>query len=117
MKPSWTTTKLTPVEGAAARPNTSREPAIRVAIFHQTGLVRLALFAGGTAFLLGYGTFLNLAPLEFGEVVGLYIATLFVVWQIINFVIFRSVPSVPVLAGGALIVAGGLIVSFWKTAS
>jgi len=25
--------------------------------------------------------FLNLAPIEFGRVVGLYIATLFVVWQ------------------------------------
>ena len=37
------------------------------------------LFLAGAALLLGYGTFLNLAPLEFGQVVGLYLATLFVV--------------------------------------
>ncbi len=43
-----------------------------------------------------YGSFLNLAPLEFGRVVGLYIATLFVVWQVINFVVFRSVPTLPI---------------------
>ena len=40
--------------------------------------------------LAGYGTFLNLAPLEFGKVVGLYIATLFVVWQVITFFAFRT---------------------------
>ena len=51
----------------------SGDAAIRVAIFHQSGMARLALFAGGTAFLLGYATFLNLAPLEFGEVVGLFV--------------------------------------------
>ena len=37
------------------------------------------------------------------------------VWQVITFIAFRSVPSAPVLLGGGLIVAGGLIVSFWKT--
>ena len=51
-----------------------------------------------------YGVMLNLAPLPFERVVGLYIATLFVVWQIVSFFTFRSVPSFPILAGGALIV-------------
>ena len=55
-----------------------------------------------------------LAPIEFNHVVGLYIATLFVVWQIVNFVMFRTLPDMPILVGGALIVAGGLIVTFWK---
>jgi hypothetical protein len=31
--------------------------------------------------------------------VGLYIATLFIVWQIVNFVAFRSVPNTPILLG------------------
>ena len=46
--------------------------------------------------------------------VGLYIATLFIVWQVINYAFFRTLPTLPILAGGALIVAGGAIVSFWK---
>jgi hypothetical protein len=74
---------------------------------------RIALFAGGAALLFGYGLFLNLAPIEFRRVVGLYIATLFVVWQVVNFIFFKTIPTAPVLVGGALIVAGGLVVSFW----
>ncbi len=94
----------------------SGDAVVRLAIFNHAGPVRLALFLGGAALVFGYATFLNLAPLEFGQVVGLYIATLFVVWQAINFLVFRSVPTLPILAGGMLIVAGGLVVSFWKAA-
>src|SRR5689334_11088748 len=94
----------------------SGDALIRKSLYEHAGLARLGLFLLGTILLAGYGTFLNLAPLEFGQVVGLYIATLFVMWQIINFVFFRSLPTAPILAGGALIVAGGLIVSFWKSA-
>ena len=57
---------------------------------------------------------LNLAPQPFARVVDLYLATLFVVWQIISYVAFRAVPTPPILIGGALIVIGGLIVSFWQ---
>ena len=89
---------------------------IRKSLFEHQGLARIGLFLAGAALLAGYGTFLNLAPLEFGKVVGLYIATLFVVWQVITFFAFRTLPTVPVMLGGTLIVAGGLIVSFWKAA-
>jgi hypothetical protein len=47
-------------------------------------------------------------------VAGLYIATLFIVWQVLNFAFFRALPTVCVLTGGALIFAGGAIVSFLK---
>jgi small multidrug resistance family-3 protein len=94
----------------------SGDAIIRKSLFEHAGMARLVLFLLGAAFLAGYGTFLNLAPLEFGQVVGLYIATLFVMWQIINFLFFRQIPTLPVLAGGALIVTGGLVVSFWKAA-
>jgi hypothetical protein len=94
----------------------SGDALIRKSLFDHTGLARIGLFAAGAALLAGYGTFLNLAPLEFGKVVGLYIATLFIVWQVITFFAFRTLPTVPVMLGGALIVAGGLIVSFWKSA-
>ena len=92
----------------------SGDALIRKSLFNHAGWARLGLFVLGTGLLAGYGTCLNLAPLEFGQVVGLYIATLFVMWQVINFLFFRDLPTLPILAGGALIVAGGLIVSFWK---
>jgi hypothetical protein len=63
----------------------------------------------------GYGLSLNLAPLEFGRLVGLHIATLFVVWQITSFGAFHSIPTVPILLCGALIAAAGCIVTFWRT--
>ena len=89
---------------------------VRKAIYDHQGLARVGLFGLGAALLLGYGTALNLAPVEFARVAGLYIATLFVVWQIVNFIVFRGVPTVPILAGGALIVSGGLLVTFWRPA-
>ena len=89
----------------------SGDAVARMAIYDHAGLCRVALVLIGAGLLFGYGTFLNLAPLEFGKVVGLYIATLFVVWQIINFVFFRTLPTMPILVGGALVVAGGAIIT------
>jgi hypothetical protein len=94
----------------------SGDAVVRLAIHHRAGVPRVGLFLAGATLLLGYGSFLNLAPLEFGRVVGLYIATLFVVWQIISFIAFRSIPSLPIVVGGALVIAGGAIITFWKPA-
>src|ERR1700748_1378226 len=91
----------------------SGDAIIRMGIYNHAGAYRLGLFAAGMLLLFGYGFFLNLAPVEFRQVVGLYIATLFVVWQVTNFAFFRSLPTLPILAGGTLIVSGGLIVTFW----
>ncbi len=74
--------------------------------------LRAMLFLAGAALLFGYGLMLNLAPLEFGRVAGIYVATLFIVWQVINFIAFQSLPSLPILLGGSLIVLGGAIVAF-----
>lgn len=90
------------------------DAAVRVAMYQHQGLIRIGLLLAGAALLLGYGTFLNTAPVEFARIVGLYIATLFVVWQIISFFVFKAVPGLPVMLGGALIIAGGLIVAFWQ---
>lgn len=87
---------------------------VRRGLFDRTGLTRIGVLLIGAALLFGYGVMLNLAPQPFERVVGLYIATLFVVWQIISYVAFRAVPTPPILIGGALIVIGGLIVSFWQ---
>jgi small multidrug resistance family-3 protein len=44
----------------------------------------------------------------------MYVATLFVVFQITNYIFFRTAPTPGVLVGGALIVAGGVVVSMWR---
>jgi small multidrug resistance family-3 protein len=93
----------------------SGDAVVRMALYNHVGAARLAFFLAGAALLFGYGCFLNLAPLEFGRVVGLYIATLFVVWQLINFIAFRTPPTLPILVGGALIIAGGAIITFWQS--
>src|ERR1700761_1849107 len=94
----------------------SGDAVVRLGLGEGAFVPRVGLFLAGAALLFGYGTFLNLAPLEFGRVVGLYIATLFVIWQLINFIAFRATPSLPVIVGGALIIAGGAIVTFWTPA-
>lgn len=87
---------------------------IRIGLFERTGGARLAAILGGAILLLVYGLMLNLAPLPFARIVGFYITTLFLVWQVVTFLTFRNSPDAPILIGGALIVVGGLIVSFWK---
>lgn len=94
----------------------SGDAVVRLAIYRHMGSVRLAMLLAGALMLLGYGSFLNTAPVAFGRIVGLYIATLFVVWQIINFLVFRELPGRPVWLGGVLVVAGGLIITFGRAA-
>lgn len=85
---------------------------VRKTIYEYTGVYRVVCAVIGAVLLFGYGFTLNLAPVEFGKVVGLYIATLFIVWQVISYFTFGSVPSLPVIIGGLMIIAGGLVVTF-----
>lgn len=101
---------------AATALETVGDAIVRNGIAESAWLSRSALFLAGAALLFGYGFCLNLAPVEFGRVVGLYIATLFVMWQITNLMFYGSLPSTSVLIGGTLIIAGGLIVTFWEVA-
>lgn len=101
---------------AATLMEVSGDAVVRTALHHHQGAARAGLFLAGAALLFGYGALLNWAPFEFGRVVGLYIATLFVVWQLINFLAFRSVPTIPIIVGGALVVIGGTIITYWNPA-
>ena len=87
---------------------------MRIALHHQASVVRVALFAGATALLGMYGLFLNLAPVEFAEATGIYLASLFVMFQVVNYLFFRVIPSPAILVGGAFIVMGSAIIYFWK---
>jgi hypothetical protein len=87
---------------------------IRVAIHQHVAATRVGIFVVGAVLLALYGTSLNLAPVEFATVTGIYVATLFVVFQITNYFVFRTLPTLPVIVGGGFIVVGGLIISLWK---
>jgi small multidrug resistance family-3 protein len=56
----------------------------------------------------------NAPPWDFGKLLGVYVSLFFMVAQGVNFVAFGARPDAPTLLGGALIVAGGLIVAFGK---
>jgi drug/metabolite transporter (DMT)-like permease len=99
---------------AATALEASGDAVVRMGLAQHAWPVRCLIFLGGAVLLFGYGLTLNLAPIEFGRVVGLYIATLFVVWQLVNFIAFRAVPDLPTLVGGSLILAGGCLVTFWQ---
>lgn len=78
--------------------------------------MRVGLMLIGAVLLTLYGTSLNLAPVDFATVTGLYIATLFVTFQTVNYIFFRVKPSPGVFIGGLLIVAGGMIVFIFRPA-
>jgi hypothetical protein len=86
---------------------------VRLGLRQESLPLKAILFLAGAALLFGYGIFVNLPAVEFGRIVGLYIATLFVAWQVVNLAVFGALPSMPILAGGSLIVIGGTIVTFW----
>ena len=65
----------------------------------------------GIALLGAYGFMVNSdTAIDFGKVLGLYIAVFFVVSQVISAVAFGERPSPALLVGGALIIAGGFVI-------
>lgn len=64
--------------------------------------------------LFTYGVSVNLPPWDFGRLLGIYVALFFVVAQAINFFAFGQPPGLPIICGGALIIAGGMLITFWR---
>jgi drug/metabolite transporter superfamily protein YnfA len=75
---------------------------------------RIGLFSVGAIVLFGYGLVVNAPPWDFGRLLGVYVTLFFLVAQIINLVFFGTRPDLPILVGGAFIIAGGLIMTFWR---
>jgi small multidrug resistance family-3 protein len=71
-------------------------------------------FLAGPVALVLYGFVVNLSRWDFSRLMGVYIAIFFVVSQAIAVWVFRERLQAPALVGGALIVAGGLILTFWR---
>jgi multidrug transporter EmrE-like cation transporter len=68
----------------------------------------------GAAVLFGYGLSVNLPKWDFGRLIGVYIAVFFVVAQIVAVAFFRERVPLPTILGGALIVAGGILITVWR---
>ena len=68
---------------------------------------------GRRVVLMAYGVTVNLPPWDFGRLLGIYVTLFFLVAQVINALAFGIAPSTPILVGGALVIAGGLVMTFW----
>jgi drug/metabolite transporter (DMT)-like permease len=93
----------------------SGDAIIRISLHSNGWPARLWLFAIGTVLLAAYGTFLNLAPVDFATVTGVYVALLFISFQISNYIFFKAVPQPATLVGGAFIICGGAIIYFSRS--
>ena len=69
-------------------------------------------YALGVLLLAAYGLIVNQPALAFGRLLGLYIVLFFVVSQLVALITLGERPTASLLLGGALIVAGGLVIHF-----
>jgi drug/metabolite transporter (DMT)-like permease len=86
---------------------------MRVALHHRAMPSRIGLFVLASILLTMYGAFLNLAPVEFAEATGIYLASLFTAFQLVNYLFFRHTPTPAVMLGGTFIVVGAAIIYIW----
>ena len=71
--------------------------------------------AGGLALIL-YGVAVNVAPWPFAKLLGVYVVVFFILTQIVAWLRFHELPSRSMLIGGSLIIAGGAIIFWGRTA-
>jgi small multidrug resistance family-3 protein len=86
----------------------------QVSFYRSSGLGRVLAFVAGAAVLAAYGSVVNASRWEFGKLLGVYVVLFFLMAQLLARVRFGQSPTPPIYAGGALIVAGGLLIAFWK---
>lgn len=84
---------------------------VRVALHTSSALPRFLLFTLAAAVLFAYGYTVNTPSWDFGKLLGIYVVFFFVIAQIISWLGFRQPPSLPVLAGGLLILSGGVVIA------
>jgi drug/metabolite transporter (DMT)-like permease len=88
---------------------------VRSALHSPAGSARKGgLFLLGAVVLFAYGCVVNAPNWDFGRLLGIYVVFFFVVAQLIGWLAFHQTPAPAVLFGGALIVAGGVVISVFQ---
>lgn len=80
-------------------------------LYRSRGISRILVFLIGAASLSFYGLVVNVPRWDFGRVLGVYVVLFFLCAQVIARVRFGQSPTLAVIAGGALITAGGVIIT------
>jgi hypothetical protein len=83
-------------------------------LHRSTGGVRLFFFVSGALVLTSYGVVVNVPRWDFGKLIAVYVTLFFLVAQILAKLRFGQSPTLPICVGGSLIVAGGIIIAFWR---
>lgn len=86
----------------------------QVSFYRSNGIARILSFCAGTAVLAAYGSVVNVPRWDFGKLLGLYVVLFFIMAQVLNKIRFGQSPGAGIYAGGALVVAGGLVMAFWR---
>jgi drug/metabolite transporter superfamily protein YnfA len=98
--------------GIAAFLETYGDSCFQSALYRASGTSRVLAFLGGTLSLVAYGLAVNTPRWDFGKLIGVYVVLFFLLAQIVSRIRFGQAPTPGILIGGALIVAGGAIISF-----
>lgn len=101
---------------AAAALEAGGDALVRLGLNSPSLAGRAGFMMAGAAVLFAYGFSVNLPPWDFGRLLGVYVTLFFLVAQVLNLLLFGVRPGLPVIAGGVLIAAGGLLMTFWRAA-
>lgn len=99
---------------AAALLEAGGDALVRYGLHSPSPIAKSVFIALGAITLLGYGVAVNVPPWTFGRLLGVYVALFFLVAQLIAWFGFGQRPTLPILVGGALIVAGGTLMTVWS---
>ena len=98
----------------AALCEASGDALVRYGLRSSAAWQRGAFFLAGALVLFLYGWAVNRPPWDFGKLLGLYVVFFFVIAQVMSWLAFRQPPSLHVLLGGTLILAGGAVIALAK---
>lgn len=97
----------------AAFLETYGDSCFQAGLHRSSGISRAFVFGLGAASLAMYGLVVNIPRWDFGKLLGVYVVLFFLSAQLIAWVKFGQAPTIPVVAGGALITAGGLVIAIF----